>query len=81
MHVIVFVFVVPLHCFFNLILRKCHFPSQCKRSRICPVFKSDIACVVNNYRPISIICNFDKVLEIVLHKYLYSDFKVNISPF
>lgn len=61
-------FVSPLTTLFNLILNCGCFPNTWKQSRVCPVFKKGEKCDIENYRPISIVCNFSKIFEIVLHK-------------
>mgnify|MGYP005983777977 FL=1 len=37
--------------------------------------------MIQNYRPISLLCNFAKVLETILHKRIYTSVKQSISPF
>lgn len=70
----------PLTILFNLILRTCMIPNIWKRARICAVFKKGDRNNVENYRPITIICNFAKVLEIALHDILYRHVQGQISP-
>lgn len=55
---------------FNAVLRCCVFPSKWTISRAWPVYKSDQTG--NNYRPISIICNFTKVVETVIYNNSYN---------
>lgn len=74
------VFKEPLCILFNLILKTSVYPTLWKTSRICPVFKSGERSVVENYRPISIICNFSKVFEIILYNYIYNNIKPYLSP-
>jgi len=45
-------------------------PKDFKIAKIVPVFKSDSRTDVNNYRPISLISNFAKILEKIVHKRL-----------
>ena len=53
-----------------------HFPSQWKIANISPVFKKGKRSKIENYRPISLLCNISKVFEKTLHmhvsNYLYS---------
>jgi hypothetical protein len=61
----------PLTYIFNLILKSSIFPVAWKMSHVTPVFKSGDRSDVTNYRPISLICNFSKVFEHVLHSLVY----------
>lgn len=56
---------------FNLVLRHKRFPDCWKLSRVTPIFKSGSKNVVSNYRPLSIISNISKVLELIVCKYIY----------
>lgn len=71
--------VEPLKIIFNLIISTSTIPEIWKISRICPVFKSGDINDIGNYRPITIICNFSKVLEFFVHEILYSHVKNIIS--
>lgn len=61
----------PLQHIFNLILSTSTFPSTWKVAKIVPVHKKDDSSVVNNYRPVSLLCNFSKLFEIIIHNRLY----------
>lgn len=74
------ILVEPLHIVYNLILKTSHFPALWKVSRICPVFKAGDVSLINNYRPISIICNFAKVFEAIVHKFVHNGIKPYLSP-
>lgn len=74
------ILVKPLKYLFNLILNQSKFPEIWKKSRICPVFKRDDSKNVENYRPISILCNFAKTFEAVLYDRIYNSVKCIISP-
>lgn len=63
--------VKPLTVIFNLSLRSSKFPDIWKHARICAVYKKGDRGNVENYRQITIICNFAKVFEIALHDILY----------
>lgn len=52
-----------------------------KMSRVCLIFTFGNDAIVNNYRPISVICNFEKVLKIVISNFIYSNIKVYPPPF
>jgi hypothetical protein len=57
----------PLQLVFNLALKTCKFPEIWKLSSISPIFKKGNRTQVENYRPISLICNFSKVFESILY--------------
>lgn len=61
------VFAEPLTIIFNLSLKLRVFPNVWKYSRLCPVYKKDNKYNAENYRPITIICNFAKVFEFTLN--------------
>ena len=48
------------------------FPSELKIAKIIPLFKSKDPCVFSNYRPISLLSVFSKVLEKIMYDRLYS---------
>ena len=73
------VFSKPLCTIFNLSLRTGIFPKMWKVAKICPILKSSDAEIISNYRPISIICNFSKLFEIVLYNHIYFQIKNTIS--
>ena len=51
----------------NLSLSSSIFPTDWKRSKVMPVFKSGSKSDINNYRPISIIPDVSKIIEKVVH--------------
>ena len=61
-----YVFLSPLVYIFNLALQCSSFPDVWKVSKICPVFKKGDRACVEDYRPVSLLCNFAKVFEYVL---------------
>lgn len=71
-HVIMY----PLADLFNLSLKTCTIPSIWKCARVTPIFKSGDSADINNYRPISIMCNVAKVFEKLLSRQL-SDYIVS----
>ncbi|KYB24594.1 hypothetical protein TcasGA2_TC030943 [Tribolium castaneum] len=75
-----FVFSAPLFRIFNLILESSTFPSVWKVTHICPVLKKGDPNKIENYRPISILCNFSKIFESILYSYIYKSVKNLISP-
>ena len=48
------------------------FPDALKISKVIPIHKGDSADELNNYRPISLLSVFDKIIEKVMYKRLYS---------
>ena len=73
------VFTKMLLFIFNLMLRSASFPQKWKISRVCPVYKKGESSEIINYRPITIICNFGKIFEIILHSTIYSHVSDAIS--
>ena len=62
---------VPLKCIFDLSLRSGTFPDKMKIARIIPVFKSSDTLLMTNYRPISVLPCFSKMLERIMYNRLY----------
>jgi hypothetical protein len=58
--------VLPLTHIFNLSFRFGVVPHQLKIAKIVPIFKSGDPLLVDNYRPISLLSNFSKVLEKIM---------------
>ena len=71
---------LPLSTIFNASLKTGTFPSAWKEARIVPIFKSGDAKSVKNYRPISILCVFGKILESLVCPMLTWHMKQIISP-
>lgn len=72
-------FAKPLCTIFNLIMNTTVFPSQWKESKVCPIFKSGDKHNISNYRPISILSNFAKLLEIILYSKIYPTVRNTLS--
>lgn len=64
----------PLEYLYNLSLKSGFIPTDFKCAKIIPIFKSGEKCKFDNYRPISILPSFSKLLEkiisIQMFKYL-----------
>lgn len=73
------IFGYPLTLIFNLILKTCQFPDLWKYSKVCPIYKKGNKLDIQNFRPISVICNFCKVLETLLHDRIYHSINTKIS--
>ena len=54
---------MPLAYICNLSIVNAHVPSGMKIAKITPIFKSDAPDEFSNYRPISLLPNFSKILE------------------
>jgi hypothetical protein len=57
------IFIPILRHTFNLSLPRQHFPTSWKEAAIVPVFKRGSPAAASNYRPISILSNFSKLLD------------------
>lgn len=57
---------------FNNSLLQGIFPTCLKHAKVIPIFKSGDACIVSNYRPISILQILSKIFEKLMHVRLYS---------
>lgn len=64
----------------NLILRTFRFLSMWKTSKVITVFENDDRFHLKNYRPITLICNFNKVSEICVHEVIYAHISSYIIP-
>ena len=62
----------PLTYVFNLSITEGHVPTNLKYAYITPVFKSGDPTLLNNYRPISVLPVFSKVLERLIFNRIYS---------
>lgn len=71
----------PLKILFNLAIETTTFPNMWKMSKIVPVFKKGERANVENYRPITIVNNFSKVFEILLHEHTYFYMHNRLSQF
>lgn len=72
-------FVPILKHIFNLSLSSRTFPSLWKRSVVVPALKNGDASLVTNYRPISLLCGFSKVFELVIRKRMLFYFRQKIT--
>nr|CAI5841722.1 unnamed protein product [Callosobruchus analis] len=64
---IVMEIVKPLTCLFNNCIEQGIFPETFKSSIVKPIFKTGTKTNLSNYRPISLITNFAKIFEKILH--------------
>lgn len=64
--------VSPIQKILNASLKQCVFPTEWKRSRVCPIHKQGRRDLIQNYRPISILSVFAKIYESILFKNIYN---------
>ena len=62
---------IPLCTIINQSFITGKYPDALKISKVIPIHKSGATCNLNNYRPISLLSIFDKIMEKVMHKRLY----------
>ena len=60
----------PLKCLFNLSIVKGIFPDDLKIAKVTPIYKADNSSNVSNYRPISVLPCFSKMLERIMYNRL-----------
>ena len=70
-----FVVAPYLNLFLNFMFAEGIFPSNCKVARVVPVYKIGAKDDMNNYRPISILTCFFKIIEKILYAGLYKFLK------
>jgi len=61
----------PLTFIFNKILSTGVFPERLKFSEVKPLYKKGDSSVFSNYRPISILTSFSKIIKKIIYKRLY----------
>ena len=59
---------------FNLCIDTAKFPESLKMAKVTPVFKKGSHIEIKNHRPISILCNFSKIFDSLIHSRLSSYF-------
>ena len=64
------ILIPALEYLFNLVISKGEYPDSLKIAKVIPIFKSGDPSKTNNYRPISVLCSINKILEKILHKRL-----------
>ena len=67
----------PLKYIFNLSLEKGIFPDQLKIAKVTPLFKKGDNASMDNYRPISVLPCFSKMLERIIYNRFYTFFIEN----
>ena len=61
--------VIPLEHIFNISLQTGVFPDGMKIARVIPLFKNGNINDFTNYRPISLLSQFSKILEKIFHNH------------
>jgi len=67
----------PITHVLNLSFENGQFPSDLKLAKVIPVFKSGEQCLLNNYRPISLLSPFSKLFERVMYNKLIKFLDMN----
>ena len=62
----------PLCHIFNSSFSSGIFPNAMKVSKVIPVFKKGNSCELSNYRPISLLSSFSKILERLMYNRIYT---------
>ena len=65
------IFFTPLKYIFNLSLQQRIFPENLKIAKVPPVYKKDEEFLLTNYRPISVLPCFSKLLERIMYNRLF----------
>jgi hypothetical protein len=71
------IFIPILRHIFNLSLTQQYFPAAWKEAAVVPVFKKGNRASVSNYRPISVLNNFAKLFEFIIHDHVSHFAKFN----
>ena len=69
----------PLQDLFNFSLRSGKVPRSWKLANVCAIYKKSDPHDVSNYRPISLLSVISKVLERILHKYIFNFYNLQIN--
>ena len=69
--------ITPLHYLINLSLETGYVPSEFKVAKIVPVFKEGDCHDFNNYRPISLLSSFSKLMEKIVSKQILRFLHIN----
>ena len=69
--VILDLIIIPLANIINMSFRTGEYPELLKVVKVVPIHKGGSTQDINNYRPISLLSIFDKIMEKLMHKKLY----------
>ena len=67
----------PLSVIVNKSLMTGSFPNALKIAEVCPLYKAGFRNVLTNYRPISLLPVFSKIVEKIVHQQLYDFLETN----
>ena len=67
--------VLPLRFFLKTILEEGIFPEDWKKRNVVPVHKQESKDLIKNYRPISLLPKFSKILEILMFNSPFNYFR------
>ena len=62
---------------FKLSLHKGCFPEELKIARVTPIYKADALNEIGNYRPISVLPWFSKILERIMYNWFFKYLTTN----
>ena len=65
------IFLTQLKHIFNLSLQQAIFPENLKIAKVSPIYKKDEEFLLTNYRPISVLPCFSKLLECIMYNRLF----------
>ena len=66
------IIIIPLAYIINMSLKPGVYPNLLKLVKVVPIHKGGSTEDINNYRPISLLSIFDKIIEKLMHKRLYT---------
>ena len=69
--------IIPLCNIINLSFVSGSFPDHLKIVKVIPIHKNGSTQDMNNYRPISLLSIFDKIMEKIMHERLYKFLELN----
>ena len=73
--------IIHLANIINMSFRTGEYPELLKVMKVVPIHKSGSTQDINNYRPISLLSIFDKIMEKLMHKKLYYFLEENIISY
>ena len=68
---------IPLKVIFEESLKRGIFPEIWKKANVVPIHKKEVKTLIKNYRPISLLSIFGKIIESVIYNSLFNYFMSN----